>query len=501
MVGMATSLSQRIKAAISTVFQTGEEQAAASAGLSFGRAVATGSTPGMWLSNHYRETENFRGWSYVAIHAASKQYAAASVCVYQQQANKLKGLAPDAPVKTEKPVEDHPVLRLLERPNPVFSGQVFRYQIGQQIRLTGGCLIWEVTSQMGNNPVELWVIPQAWCRFQPATPQMPMGSYRVQPVSSSVTSQYYALPSMAGFNLDARLVIRVGWPSPMYPGEFTSPMSACSMMVDIADEQDTATYAGFQNAPRPTLHINIDGTIDFTQEKRDRLREELNQRNAGSINAGRPLVTQGADVTPLGASPAELDYVNGRNQSRDAMFGIQGISGTIAGVTEAQAYAALVAASKQTQELSIQPDLDLIAGAFTHRWRPIYGDTFRVQMDAKNFDDPTTNLAYIQAKISSGVYTDNEIRAEFGDPPIEGGDVTPQQKEQQAREEARQAAQMAAQQAGMEKPDGSQTEEQEQPDPAGESTQEVGGAKLTGIKRPDLANSSGNRLIGLNGKH
>lgn len=471
---------------------------------SYGHAVVTGSTPGYWNSNHYRETENFRGWTYVAVHTAAKLYASATPTVYDKPPadGRLKGFTPDAPTKKETPCPDHHIARLMDRPNPVFSGQVFRYQIGQQIRLTGGCLIWEVRNAFGV-PVELWVLPRAWCQFQPVTAQFPEGGYRVQPVSNSVTMSYFQLPSMAGFFLDARLVIRVGWPSPLYPGEFTSPLSACSMQIDIADELDTATYAGFQNAPKPTLHIDVDPGIDPESGAFDRIRAEVQSRTAGSWNAGRPLITQGSKVSPLISSPAELDYINGRNQSRDTTFGIQQVTPIVAGITETTAYAAAAASAKQTVEFSIQPDLDLIGGALTHRWRPIYGDAFRVAFDAKNYDDPTVNLQYIQAKIASGKYTDNEIRAEFGDAPIEGGDVTPAQKEQQAKEQQQQQAQQMAAVRGQpgEPLDGEEDEDDLLDDDGDEGVlgidaPDISTPTLTGLKRPDLSKASGNKLVG-----
>lgn len=498
---------QRIKAALTAGIQTLRNQKEDDRKVATAHAVATGLTPGFNLSNHYRETENNRGWVYVAVHQAAKMASSATITVYDPKRSIQKAFAPDAPTKAEVPDPSHHIAKLLKKPNAMVSGTTFLYQISQQIRLTGCALVWEEVNAFGI-PVRLWVIPRAWCTFQPANPAYPEGYYRVQPVSGAVNSNYFNVPNMSGFFLDARLVIRIYWPSPMYPGESVSPLSACSMMIDIADEQDTATFSAYQNAPTPTLWVNIDGTVAMTEEQQANLKQQLQMRNAGSINAGRPLVTQNAEVSPLGVPLSELNQVEARNNSRENIFAIQQITQGAAGVTEQASYASFVASVKQTTELSVQPELDLIAGTFTHRWQAIYGDDFRIQMDAKNCDDPQVTLAQTQAKVAAGVYTDNEIRAAFGDGPIEGGDVTPAQKAQEAREDARQQAQMLAQQKAREsgKPvqdklgvDGS--DEGEQSDYAGESTETVSTGKLTGIKRPELAASSGNRMLGLNGKH
>ncbi len=469
----------------------------------YAHAVMTGGVPGYWNSDHYRETQNFRGWPYVAIHCAARLMGQATVTIYDKPKIRpsfggiggMKSLVPDAPSVAEEPSPDHHLARLMARPNPFFHGQMFRYQIGQQMRLTGGCLIWEVRNVF-DIPVQLWVIPRAWCQFQPATPTYPEGCYRVQPISNWVGNMYFNIPSMADFWLDSRLVIRIGWSDPLYPGEFTSPMSACSMMIDIGDEVDKATYSAMQNQVRPSIHIDMSiggqDNVDIVQAEIDRIRAQMDARHAGGFNNGRPLLTTNSKITEMGTSPSELDYINGRNQSRDAAFGIQGMSPTVAGVTDATAYAALVATHKQSTE-GIQCDLDLIAGAFTHRFQTIWPDC-RVAMDAKNFDDPMTNLAYTNAKIQSAAYTIDEIRAEFGDGPSDDPEYgkTIAGKPPAPEEEEDTDDPLAFADEDESKDDG---------DPTDAMTDEPSDNRLSGITRPDLSKFSGMTLAGLNGTH
>lgn len=457
------------------------------------RANLAGTTPGYWISDHYKETQHFTGWNYVAVSTIAKQFAQATVTVFQdgdKEKLKLKGYTPDAPTHRETPRHNHHIAKLLAKPNPKTSGEQFFYQIGCQFRLTGGCYIWEVSNRFGW-PVELWVIPRAWVRqMLPPSPQYPFGAYWVTPAINSV-SQAFTSPYTTGYMLDARLVISMGWPNPLYPGEYTSPLAACSMQIDISEQQDRATFSGFENSVKPGLFFKADPSLDLTQDMLDRARSQIDSYKAGTSNVGKTLMLQGVDVQNLGGSPAELDYVNGRNQSRDTILAIQGVSPMAAGVTETTSYAAGVASLKQTTELSVQPDLQLIGGAFTNRWKEKFGDSFRVQLDAKNFDDPVLNLQYIQAKIASGCYTKDEIRAEWGDLPLpadKGGD-----------EFAGSAG------GGGEDPnamgmDGAEDGEMGGGEMEGLDTDQMADepsdSKMTGIKRPDLTNESGNTLRG-----
>ena len=169
MATKSPNLFQRIKAALQVGIQTLRTQQEDDRKLATAHAVAVGLTPGFNISNHYRETENNRGWTYVAIHTAAKMVSSATISVFDRKQSIVKAFAPDAPTKAETPDPTHHIARLLKHPNTMVPGTTFLYQISQQIRLTGCALIWEEVNAFGV-PVRLWVIPRAWCSFQPATP-------------------------------------------------------------------------------------------------------------------------------------------------------------------------------------------------------------------------------------------------------------------------------------------------------------------------------------------
>jgi phage portal protein BeeE len=467
-----------------------------------GRSVITGQMGTVWASDHIEESKHFTGWNYVAIHTVAKQFSAATVSVKRVVAEdsapgyKTKDATPDSPGSRGVPIHDHHVLRLIKRPNPMQCQAEWLYQIAQQIRLTGRAYIWEIRNAYGI-PIQEWVLPTAWMRpFMGPCEQYPLGAYWVSPQFQGMSGAPLLQSINAGFPLDVREVIPVGWPHPLYPGDGQSPLSACALQIDIAEQQDKATNASFQNEVRPGLVVNFDKDVILSEPEQDRLDQILKSRKAGSSNAWESLWLRGCTVDNFGRSPAELDFVQGRDQSRNTLLAIQQVSAAAAGVTETTAYASFVAAMKQTIELSVQPDLNLLASALTHRWRPIWGDDFEVCLDAKNYDDPVVKLQYIQAKQASKAYTRNEIRAEFGDPPLDGpeGDEID----------------------GVAKPAEAMLE---QPGQSGSQLQGLGGDNMlelddiahdsgddesSGMKLPELNASSGNRLQGLisrNGKH
>lgn len=390
------------------------------------RAALGGRGLAWWTSDHANEATHLTGWTYVAVHAKAKQAMQATLVVGRKaparDAVQTKAAAnPDAytPVTDVLP-ESHPAARLLTRPSWRFDGGLFRYQLIQQLDTTGTALVWAVPNSAGS-PAELWVIPTGSAQPQPPSPTYPEGSYRVSLVGLYATFGLSAtaaagVSAAAGAMIDARWVCPIRWPHPLFPGDGLSPLAAGSRLVDIAEQVDEATWHAMTNEVRPGTVLGLDPTLKADPDDLARLQRALDEMKG---HLGRTLVVQGATPHQLGRSPAELDYVNGRSQARDNVLALHGVAPIAAGITEAGSYAAFIAAMKQTTELSVQPELDLIGGSLGHwlgRW---YGTDLTVTLQAKGHDDPAVLEARLKTDLSAGnVLTVREYRALRGDPPF-----------------------------------------------------------------------------------
>ena len=471
------------------------------------QAMLTGHGPGWWTSDHLEELRHMLGWIYVGVNAVADQWMQSTVKVYdkgQQERDELlrSGGRSEGPLKLRKgrgryryksaseasdteaeqltPLPDHPAAKLLDSPNPVTSGAVFRYQIACQVRLTGGVYIWEVKDQYGY-PRHLWVIPRGWLRPIPPSGQLPDGGFNVTPVFNTFT-QSITTPSTSGWVIDRRDIIAFGRPDPLYPGEFKSPLSACSQIIDIAEQTDTATWSKFRNEVRPGLVFSLDPKFGGppTKQTMDQFVADLKARKAGAENFGESLVAHGLTVQQMQAGPAELDYVNGRNQNKDFLLSVQRVPAAAAGIAQETSYAGLAVAIKQMVELSIEPDLKLFTDAMTMWGRRYWGKDFKVEAAARNYDDPQLKqqkAGTVLQAIAAGVkYTHDEVRALTDHPPLPDGEgeeyVTQQQPEQEGAPPEDPYAQF----------DGSELD----------LGDEMGDETSTGIRQPLRQESSGN---------
>ena len=262
------------------------------------RAYATGNTAGYWTSDHAKEQSiGFRGWQYVGIHAIGLQWFQSVTNVYDSPGRPSAGggSTPDSPDEHRKPNPNHPIARLLRRPNPFCDGQKLKYMIGVSVRLTGGFYLWEIPSQIPGIPAEWWFIPAGWLWPMPPTPGFPLGTYRITPVFQSLAGNY-SNNFTASFIIDGRQLIRSGFPDPSYPGEYRSSLSACDRMIDISEQVEMAIWSSYANEVMPGLVVSLEKNGIYTPDQIAQMAADLNARKAGAGNKGKTFIAQGVTL-------------------------------------------------------------------------------------------------------------------------------------------------------------------------------------------------------------
>ncbi len=389
------------------------------------RAIATGSTTNYPVSNTWEELGHMTGWNLPPIDAAASQWENSSMCAYARKPKMVKKSqsAQDEPDEHKTPIHDHPLLELLERPNPVMWREIFFYQLATHYYLTGGFVVWEVRDQ-GGKPTELWALPRAWLTFQTGTNEFPLGLWRV--FNQRGLSSYGPGGELAGgFYIDVRDTIILNRPHPLYPGEPLSTMTGCGKMIDIAEQIDNAVWSSALNAPRPGMILSVKQQTPMTDDQLKRMATTIQNNKGGTSNAGKLWVVENVDVNNVGTPMADLDAVNTRNQSRDFLQAIHGVPPIATGIrTETGSYAADAATINTWIELHIQPQLNRLAGCFNHRFKRYWPDV-QVELSAKRADDPllaNERAEAIKDAVGKGGASWNEWRAAMKLKPMPGLD-------------------------------------------------------------------------------
>lgn len=391
------------------------------------RAQLTGVGSAGWWSDHYEEALSFNGWSYVAITALMRAAASATCSVKQlvpvdeQDGDNLnKGGAFDK--KTLR--HDHPLCRLLRRPNRRQSLSDLLVRAIMQRRLTGTAMLWVRKNGLGL-PAELYILPTALCRPLMLTPEMPEGGWAVS-ASSLLGYQFLSQIGLSGCtvaNLDARDVVRIKYPHPLTEADGQSPQNANAKQIDVSNETEEAIWSVMQQGIMPSILISIDPSLSMGgaagQSIADGLQADIDSKFAGADKAGKAIIGHGWTAEKLSMSPTDIIPDELRNQNRDNVMATHGVPPIAAGIAGAANYSGLYAARQQMNDGVVQPELDDIASALTIHLCAYYPDGHELEIEllAKPINDQELKIKVAKEKHGTGCYTTDEIRAEFGDGP------------------------------------------------------------------------------------
>lgn len=353
---------------------------------------------GWWRDDQVEQLRNYQSWVYAAVNAIAQEVAQQRPFVYRNT-----GQAEHEQVPLP---HSHPLVQLLEAPNPWLTRWELWYLTTVYLELTGNCF-WYAAMRQGVGgrsriPGELWVIPSPWVRVVPD----PVTFVRGYEVSA---------PGSATEWFPAEEIIHLKYPNPLDPHYGLSPLQANALTVDANTELLRSRYQAFQSGQRPGIVLQTEQILSESVARR--LEERVQSRFGGRENWHRPLILeQGLKASPWTLTPAEMDFLNSARMTRDEIFALFRVPAPVAGLVENTGLGADIwfGARVMFCEGTIQPKLELIAQTLTRtlgrRFDPDvavgFGDCSPRNQEQRRKDDE------LDARM--GLRTYNEIRRARG---------------------------------------------------------------------------------------
>jgi HK97 family phage portal protein len=202
---------------------------------------------------------------------------------------------------------DHPVLRLLERPNPGQGGQTFMECIYGHLQLSGNAYLEGASHDQRGLPRDLHCLRPDRMSVVPGADGWPMA------YDYSVGRQKHRF-DMTG-EVDPILHLKSFHPLDDHYG--LSPLAAAAASVDVHNSAARWSKALLDNAARPSgaiVFAGQDGNGHLSEDQYQRLLRELEDNHQGARNAGRPMLLEGGlDWRPMGYSPQDMDFLETKN--------------------------------------------------------------------------------------------------------------------------------------------------------------------------------------------
>lgn len=356
-----------------------------------------GPPAGWWRDDPAEQLRHFTSWVYAAVHAVAQEAARQRPFLFVNTGQADHELTPLP--------HTHPLVRLLDNPNPWLTPWELWYLTVVYLELTGDCF-WYVADGADGRPAELWVIPTPWVSVVP-DPARFVAGYDV------------AAPGVRAERFGPDEIIHLKYPNPLDPHRGLSPLRANALTVDANTELLRSRHQTFQAGPRPGVVLRTEQTL--TEPTARRLEERLTARFAGRENWHRPLVLeQGLTASPWTLSPAEMDFLNSGRMTRDEILAVFRVPPPMVGLVENMGLGADLwfGARVMFCEGTVQPKLELIAQALTRHLGRRYGADVCVTFPDCSPRAAETRRKDDEADARSGLRTVNEIRRGRGLKPL-----------------------------------------------------------------------------------
>ena len=383
--------------------------------------VETKQAPQVYMSNsnpfHGRK-DTFRdyaleGYSYNAI-------------VYRC-VNEISQGAASIPFKVkqgDQVLESHPLIDLLNRPNPLQAGVEYFQALYSFLLLSGNS--YALSTLVNNIPSELHLLRPDRIEIDPSDTTIPAGyKYKL----NGKVAKYYDADPMTGQSEVKHFKF---WnPLDDYLG--MSPMMASSIDVDQYNSISRHNIALLNNGARPSGAIVFKPTdtsgnrMTLSDIQRKQVQDDLRLKMQGSANAGKPVLLEGDfDWKEMGMSPRDMDFLQQKHMAAKDIALCFGIPSQLIGIPDSQTYANVQEARLSLYEETIIPLAKRIESDLNEWLAPSYGDDIYICYDWDAIPAMAERRKRIYENVAlavrEGIISRNEARERLGYEPIANGD-------------------------------------------------------------------------------
>lgn len=282
----------------------------------------------------------------------------------------------------------HPIIDLLQDPNPYMTGWAMMYCSVVSLYCTGRFIWWFDRPKGG--PERLYYVPSSWAI--PKHEGRPFSSWTIRPPG---TTQDFPVKSEDIFFCHK--------PDPANPLDSLAPLQTQAKAVNTEDKIQAAQYAAMSNGIRPGM-VLIAGQMPgvngqpgqrpiLTPAQRKQLITAIQMVYRGVQHSGEPIILDGMieDVRPYTTSAADLDFPSGSKLTKDRIMQGIGTSPVIAGQSENVNRATSYAQHEIFYDNTVNPDIALISQSLTMRLGPRYavnGQRLHIWIELAEPNDP-----------------------------------------------------------------------------------------------------------------
>lgn len=316
------------------------------------------------------------------------------------------GAVPWRALEGEAEAEDHPVLRLLARPNPCATSTDFLESLVVNLLLFGNAYV--EGAQVDGTLREIYCLRADRMSVAPGPDGWP-AAYDYVFAGDRVRYE------MRGEGVEPILHLKLAHPLDDHYG--LPPLAAAHIAIDTHNAAGFWNKALLDNAARPSgaLVYGAGDGAQFTDTQFERLKSELEENFSGSANAGRPLLLDGGlDWKALSLSPKDMDFTEAKAAAAREIALCFGVPPLTLGLPGDNTHANYQEANRAFWRAAVIPMIARLQRAFEHWLQPAFPD-LRLDYDIDRIDALSEERAAEWRRVDSASFlTQDEKRAAVG---------------------------------------------------------------------------------------
>lgn len=342
----------------------------------------------------------YKGWVYACVTAIAEEVATIDLQLQQLTSNGWVN------------VQNHIASSTLSDVNPFMSSSDLLVATQSYLELEGNAFWYLPKGKLTRKPAEIWPID-------------PSRVYVVKSGTNFIGG--YAVKNERGedvpFSVDEIIHFKRFNPLNRYRGMGTVQAAALAIDIDTYSAQWNRNF--FFNSALPSATLETEGTL--TAEQYTRIKAEWESRYKGVDNAHKLAVLQGGlHFNPISISQKDMEFLEQRRLSRDEILSIFRVPKSVLGITEDVNRANAEATEYIFAKRVIRSRMQFIVDRLNEFYIPLFGEDqrkLRFTYTEPVPKDRELTLKEYETGLRAGYLTINEVRAEEGKKPVDGGDT------------------------------------------------------------------------------
>lgn len=318
-------------------------------------------------------------------------------------------------------IEDHPLLVLLDRPNPLQSRTSFFEYLVAYLCTSGNSYIESIRPNDRFPPLELWTVRPDKVKIIPGSKGYPL-AYEIGDQSSKVRYEVDQVTLKS-----AILHMKTFNPTNEWFGQ--SPLQAAIASLDQSNAANRWNLALLQNSATPSGVLKVDSTDlnpggTLTTEQFEKLKDQFYESYSGARSAGKAMILEGGvSWQTISQSMHDIEFGSNKKVSATELCTAFGVPPELVGLGE-KTFNNYKEARLSFYEDTVLPIMDFLASELNYWLAPQFGEGLKLSYDKDDIEALTEKREQKFTTLQNANWlTQNEKREATGYEPVDGWDV------------------------------------------------------------------------------